>query len=247
VQATAGGIEHVKTQTTETFAADVVVVNFDPKTFLSLMNGPAGAARRRLPRYTYSQSGSSLFLGVTDGRILTDRFGKWNIWYSAETPSAWSPHNSGPLDEPKAFYVNSPTLVKGLNNDSPPGHATLTAFAPCSYQACNNGGRAVDNLWKARQTSMLIDLIERRFAPGLKENIGAICLRTPADKERIMHAPAGNLYGRSFDHREVWTKVPFKGLLPNLYFVGSYVTFAGIAPVIQGACSLYEELTGDRV
>jgi hypothetical protein len=62
-----------------------------------------------------------------------------------------------------------------------------------------------------------------------------------------LRAPGGNIYGCSFEPREVWTKLPFKRLLPNLYFVGSYVSFAGIASVIQGACRLYEELTGDRV
>jgi all-trans-retinol 13,14-reductase len=247
VEATAAGIQHVKTQTAETFAADVVVVNFDPKTFLGMMNGAGAAGCRRVPTYTYSQSASSLFLGVTDSRILTDHFGKWNVWYSAGTESASSLNDAGPLDEPKALYVNSPTLVKGLNNDSPPGHATLTAGAIYSYQACKSAERAANDDWRARHTSMLIDLIERRFAPGLKEKIGALCLRTPQDKERIMLAPEGNIYGRSFDSREVWTRFPFKGVLPNLYFVGAYVTFAGIASVIHGACSLYQELTGDSV
>jgi phytoene dehydrogenase-like protein len=65
--------------------------------------------------------------------------------------------------------------------------------------------------------------------------------------ERILGAQGGNIYGRPFEPREMWTKVPFKGVLPNLYFVGAYVSFAGIASVIHGACRLYAELTGDRV
>jgi phytoene dehydrogenase-like protein len=92
-----------------------------------------------------------------------------------------------------------------------------------------------------------IELIDRRFAPGLQQHVAVSCLRTPADKERILLAPGGTIYGRSFEPGEVWTKVPFKGLLPNLYLVGSYVSFAGIASVIQGASRVYEELTGDRV
>jgi prolycopene isomerase len=247
VQASAGGIQHVKTQTGETFAADVIVVNFDPKTFLAMMNGAGVAGCRRIPKYTYSQSVCSLFLGVTDSRILLDHFGKWNIWYSAGTQSAAALYDSDPLDEPTTLYVNCPTLVKGENNDSPPGHATLTAYVPCSYQACKSAEGAGYAGWQARYTATFVDLIARRFAPGLKEKIGAIGLRTPLDKERILHAPEGNIYGRSLDCREVWTKFPFKGVLPNLYFAGSYVTFAGIASVIQGACRLYEELTGDRV
>jgi phytoene dehydrogenase-like protein len=247
VQATPAGIQQVKASTGEIFTADVVVVNFDPQTFLGMMNLAGGTNCRRVPKYKYSNSVSSLFLGVTDTRILKDHFGKWNLWYSAGMQAARTLYDSGPLQEPQALYVNSPTLVKGHANDCPPGHATLTAFVPCSYQACKRAGGQVNDVWRAKHSSLIIDLIERRFAPGLKEKIGALCLRTPEDKEQIMHAPVGNIYGRSFESREVWTKVPFKGVLPNLYFVGAYVTFAGIASVIHGACKLYEELTGDRV
>jgi phytoene dehydrogenase-like protein len=246
-QATGGGIRHVQTQTSEAFTADVVVVNFDPKTFLALTDFAGGAHSPRLPGYKYSQSVSSLFLGVTDARILRPRFGNWNIWYSAGTEPLPDLYYAGPLDEPRTLYVNSPTLVKGQNHDAPPGHATVTAFIPCSYRAWKNVGQATAEVWKNKHAAMLIDLIDRRFAPGLKEKLGAIHLRTPEDKERIMRAPDGNIYGRSFEPREVWTKIPFKGVLPNLCFTGAYVSFPGIASVIHGACRLYQELTGDRV
>jgi phytoene dehydrogenase-like protein len=151
------------------------------------------------------------------------------------------------LAEPKALYVNSPTLVKGRNTDAPPGHATVTAFTPGSYPAWKNAEPAVKQVLKDKYTSMLIDVIDRRFAPGLKDKVEVRCLDTPEDKERLLRAPQGNIYGRPFEPREVWLKIPFKGVLPGLYFVGAYVSFPGIAPVIQGACRLYEELTGDRV
>jgi phytoene dehydrogenase-like protein len=244
--ATAGGIRHVKTQTSETFAADVVVVNFDPKTFLDLIDSRGGTTLR-FPQYRYSLSTNSLFLGVTDARVLLPRFGNWNIWYSAGVEPAPDLDGGGLLDEPRVLYVNSPTLVKGKNNDAPPGHATVTAFAPCIYQAGGNGGGAGAQVRKDKYIGMLIDLIDRRFAPGLKEKVGATCLRTPEDKERIMGAPQGNIYGRSFEAREVWTKIPFKGVLPNLYFTGAAVSFPGIASVLHGACRLYQELTGDKV
>src|SRR5262249_1205115 len=148
----------------------------DPKTFLDLIDSPGG--KPRIPRYRYSQSTNSLFLGVTDARVLLPRFGNWNIWYSAGVEPAPDLYDAGLLDEPRALYVNSPTLVKRRNNGPPPGHATVTAFAPCSFQACRNGGRAAAAVWKDKQVGMLIDLIDRRFAPGLRAKLGAICLRT---------------------------------------------------------------------
>jgi phytoene dehydrogenase-like protein len=245
--ATNDGIRQVRTQTGESFAADAFVVNFDPKTFLAMLNPQAGAYPPRMPRYKYSRSVSSLFLGVTDAGILRPSFGNWNIWYCAGTEPMPDLYESGPLDEPKALYLNCPTFVMGGGRDAPPGRATVAAFTPCSYQACKRQGQAAGLVWRDKHAGMLIDLIDRRFAPGLKEKLGAIHLCTPDEKERVLLAPEGNIYGRSVEAREVWTKVPFKGALPNLFFTGAYVSFAGIASVIHGACRLYQELTGDQV
>jgi all-trans-retinol 13,14-reductase len=247
VTAGAHGVERVRTHTGGNFAADAVVVNFDPKSFLALIDHPGGTLSLRLPKYGYSQSVSSLFLGVTDVRVLETYFGRWNIWYMPGTAQQSAFLDSDPFREPPMLYLNSPTLVKGANNDSPPGHATLTAFAPCSYAALQPGASREKEGVKAKQTALLVDMIARRFIPGLQDRVDVVHLRTPDDKERILRAPQGNIYGRPFEPREVWTRLPFKGLLPNLYFVGSYVAFPGIASVIQGACRLYEELTGDRV
>jgi phytoene dehydrogenase-like protein len=242
VTATARGVQQVRTHTGDTFGADAVVVNFDPNSFLALIDSTGGTAIPRLPKYRYSQSATSLFLGVRDARVLAPRFGRWNIWYGSDLAPWSTPADAAPLDEPTGLYLNSPTLVKGVNNDAPPGHATVTAFAPCSYAAlkrCEPGANAV---WREKHAAMLVDLIARRFAPGLKDAVDVIHLRTPDDNERLLRAPEGNIYGRPFEPREVWIKLPFKGLLPNLYFVGSYVSFAGIASVIHSTCRLYEEL-----
>jgi phytoene dehydrogenase-like protein len=247
VQADARGIRQVRTHTGDRFTADAVVVNFDPKSFLSLIDHPGRTPNRGLPRYRYSASISSLFLGVTDVRILEQHFGRWNIWYQSATGARSPFQDPDPLQEPVMLYLNSPTLVKGVNTDAPPGHATVTAFAPCRYPALQPGMAGGDEVMKERHTALLVDAIARRFIPGLKEHLAVVHLRTPDDKERLLCAPGGNIYGRSFEPQEVWTKLPFKGLMPNLYFVGSYVSFASIASVIHGACRVYEELTRDHV
>src|SRR5262249_18670805 len=133
------------------------------------------------------------------------------------------------------------------DNDAPSGHATVTAFVPCGYEAWKRADAASRQTLKDKHTATVIDVIDKRFAPGLKDKIGAVYLETPEDKERTLHAPGGTIYGRCLEAREVWTKVPWKGILPQLYFVGSYISFAGICSVIHGACRLYEELTGDHV
>jgi phytoene dehydrogenase-like protein len=245
-RANAHGIERVQTHAGDSFTADAVVVNFDPSSFLAMIE-PAGSPYAQAPKYGYSESISSLFLGITDARVLEPVFGRWNIWYRSGADPGTAFRDSDPLREPPMLYLNSPTLVKGVRNDAPPGHATVTAFAPCGYAAWKRAGPGDEAVVREKHTALLLDVIARRFISGLKDHLGAVHLRTPGDKERLLHAPAGNIYGRSFEPREVWTKLPFKGVLPNLYFVGAYVSFAGIASVIHSACRLYEELTGDRV
>lgn len=247
VRAGARGVEHVATQTGERWSADAVVVNFDPRTFLGLVDGGNGRAPARPPAYSYSRSVSSLFLGVTDARALSGTFGKWNIWYCSDTRPAPNLYDSHPLDPPRMLYLNSPTLVKGRDNDAPPGHATVTAFAATGYAAWKGAAPAEKEALRQRHTSLLLDAIERRFVPGLRGRLGAVHLRTPEDKERIWLAPGGNIYGPAADPRSVWRRMPFRGTIPGLYFVGSYVSFAGIATVLHGACRLYQELTGDTV
>jgi all-trans-retinol 13,14-reductase len=243
VRANRRGVEQVRTHTGDGFAADAVVVNFDPNHFLALLDPPAQGRRFGVPNYKYSRSVSSLFLGITDVRALAPHFGRWNVWHCSGRGPGAAFVDPDPLREPEVLYLNSPTLVKGVTNDAPPGHATVTAFAPCRYGVLTDGEAGS----RERHTALLLDVIERRFIPGLRDRMGVIHLRTPDDKERILGAPQGNIYGRPFEPREMWTKVPFKGVLPNLYFVGAYVSFAGIASVIHAACRLYAELTGDRV
>jgi phytoene dehydrogenase-like protein len=247
VKAGPRGVEQVQTHTGESFTADVVAVNFDPNGFLALVDPPAETLNLRLPKYRYSRSASSLFLGVNDARILQRHFGRWNLWYGSGTAGLSTYLDSDPADEPAMLYLNSPTLVKGVTNDAPPGHATVTAFAPGSYAAWKRGGPAGYEDLKERHTARLVDLIARRFVPGLKDHVAAVRLHTPFDKERILRAPEGNIYGRPLEPGEIWTRLPFRGVLPNLYFVGSYLSFAGIASVIHAACRVYAELTGDRV
>ena len=72
-------------------------------------------------------------------------------------------------------------------------------------------------------------------------------MRTPRDTESILRSPRGNSYGRALTPDQVMKKIPWRGLLPNLYFVGAYVGFPGVSPVIHSACRVYKELTGDNV
>jgi phytoene dehydrogenase-like protein len=239
-----GGVESVTTQTGETWAADAVVVNFDPRTFLKMIDRPAGNG---IPQYSYSGSVNSFFFGVTDAEVLKPGLGNWNVWYSAGSEPAPGMFDAAPGDSLRFLYLNSPSLVKGTGNDAPPGHATVTAFSPCGYRAFTQASPEHRQAMTERQTAQVIDLIDRRFAPGLKQRLAVTHVRTPLDKERVWIAPEGNIYGRSLGPRDVWVEVPWKGLLPNLYFVGAYVSFPGIASVIQGACRLYRELTGDSV
>jgi all-trans-retinol 13,14-reductase len=242
------GVKSVAVCTGEQFNADTVVVNFDPQRFVRMIRQTDVRDHCQLPAYRHSHSVSSLFLGIAKADLLTPHFGRWNNWYLATTEPMPRLYEADPREAPKMLYLNSPTLVKGATGDAPAGGATVTAFAPCSYrlmkQADSTGGSAT---LRAEHTRHLLEIIERRFIPGLRDALATVYLRTPDDNERLFQAAGGAVYGRAVDAHEVWRKLPFKGTLPNLFFVGAYVSFAGIASVVHSACRVYQELTGERV
>jgi all-trans-retinol 13,14-reductase len=241
----ARGIRSVRIESGEEHSADVIVCNIDPLSFLDLVEMNDGSAPPTIPRYRYSGGLDSIYLGVRDAGVLDQHFGRWNIWYHAAPDSKGGDGSAGP----KALYLNSPTLLTGNPDDAPPGGATVTAFTIPAAQgmptAERNPGRPGTS--DGYEIDPLLEFIDRRFATGLRGCLDTAMVRTPRDTEMILRSPRGNSYARALTPDQVMKKIPWRGLLPNLYFVGAYVGFPGVSPVIHSACRVYNELTGDNV
>jgi len=241
----ARGIRSVRTESGEEYSADIVVSNIDPMSFLTLIEMHDGSVAPAIPGYRYSRGLISLYLGVRDAAILRRHFGRWNIWYHASPV----PRRQHPSVGPNALYLNSPTLLTGNPDDAPPGGATVTAFTnPAPRNERPLGGQTGQpDACGGSEIDSLLEFIERKFASGLSACLDTVMMRTPCETESILRAPEGNSYGRALTPDQVMKKIPWRGLLPNLYLVGAYVGFPGVSAVVHSACRVYEELTGDKV
>jgi all-trans-retinol 13,14-reductase len=239
------GVRHVRTTSGDQYSADVVVSDIDPLSFLALIEMHDGSAAPTIPSYRYGPGLTSLYLGVRDAAVLRRHFGRWNIWYRAPL----DPKKQSQLGGPTALYLNSPTLLTGNPDDAPPGGATVTAFTnsplPVRRSPDHDAGRPCGQ--PGYEIKPLLEFIDRRFASGISGCLDAVMVRTPGDTETILRSPGGNSYGRALTPDQVMRKIPWRGLLPNLYLVGAYIGFPGISTVVHSACRVYEELTGDRV
>jgi phytoene dehydrogenase-like protein len=266
VRTAGGAVAAVEASDGGTFAGDVVVCNIDPHRFLEMVQRPGFRPERKIPAYRHSLSLTSVFLGIRDASVLRPRFGAWNLWYRRSADRVGRGYASGPEDPPEMLYLNSPSMITGRTRAGALGPsetevgelgtgefgigATVTGFVPSSYAEFATRAarsRAEYETCASRHRDLILDAIERKFIPDLRSHLDFVEIRTPYDNEQILRAPQGNVYGRWMSPSEMKIRVPWRGPLKNLYFVGSQVSFPGIFSVIQNACHLYKALTGDRV
>ena len=242
-----GAIKTVHTDDGRRYTAEVVVANIDPRAVnLMLAKDPANCALSRLPKYRYSRSLTSVFIGLRDAKVLKPIFGPWNVWYCRSPEHVPNLYEQHPEHPPERMYVNSPSMINPLMNDAPPGGATLTAFVPADFQAfkdaAEKSSETHDDLLN-RHREVILDVIEDRFVPGIREQIQFIRLISPYEVFTHFGQTMGNVYGKAFRPRDVLIKLPWKSKISNLYYVGQYTAFAGVIPAIMSACNLYQHFT----
>jgi all-trans-retinol 13,14-reductase len=244
-----GSIRTVRTASGAEHGGDIFVADIDPRTFLGMVRGGWSNASLAYPILRRSGSATMYFLGIRDAAVLTPAFGRWNVWYVAD-PSPPGPGEGEVSSQLRHLFLNSPTLLKGATDDAPTGGATLVAGVPSDYHdhraVFEDSPSRYEAFSKAR-TEVVLDLIEAKFAPGLRANLDVSIALGPLEIESVLHAPEGNIYGRSLRAGEVLRRARWRGPGANLHFVGASIGFAGVASVIRSACRVFQELTGERI
>lgn len=247
-----GAIARVFDADGNSYDAELFVSNIDPSKFNSFFKAdPGGYKPPSLPRYNYSNSLTSVFIGVHDASSIKPAFGNWNIWHCESGLLSSDLYSRSAMQPAPHVYLSAPTFMGDSgNDDSPPGGATLTAFVPASYneyKAKLESSRLEHDELLDFQVQGIINLIENKYAPGLKGNISCVRAFSPINVEEQFSAPFGNVYGKSFSASDVTTKLPWDPPLSNLYAVGQFTTFAGVVNAILSSCKVFEVVSGIRI
>jgi len=248
-----GRVVGVSTTNGHRFRARRYVSNVDPRRTAELV-GPEHLARdaRRL-RYTYSCGTVTLYLAV-EGLDLRDHgFGSFNVWHyphddiNGMYEAQLERHD---FADPWLF-MSTPTLHSGAPGLCPPGHQILEV-ATCADHArfaeLRRNDRRAYNVEKRRIRERILDVIEARYVPRLRDHLVLRVVGTPATNERFCRAPAGNAYGAALVPGQVTLgRRPFRTALENLWMANATAGLPSVAGAIGAGMRLYGELSGDVV
>lgn len=243
----------VTTKNGRRFTARRYVSNADPRLTARLVGERHLAPDASRLKYDYSCSTVTLYLAVKGLDLRDHGFGSFNVWHY--------PHEDidrmyddqlrrHDLSNPWLF-MSTPTLHSDAPGLCPPGHQVLEV-ATCADHAwfadLRRRDRRAYNLEKKRIRERILDVIEARYVPRLRDHLAIRVMGTPATNERFCRAPAGNAYGAALVPAQVALgRRPFRTSLDNLWMVNATAGLPSVAGAIGSGMRLYEELTGDRV
>ncbi len=142
-------------------------------------------------------------------------------------------YDNGRLADDPSLYIHHPTATDP--SMAPPGHSTFYALAPVPHL----GKLPVD--WAAEgeaYRNRILEIVEQRLIPGLRENITTCFHYTPQDFATDLGAHLGSAFSlEPLLTQSAWFRVHNRDdRIPNLYFVGAGThPGAGIPGVVGSA------------
>ena len=198
--------------------------------------------------YAYSAGTFTLYLGV-DGLDLRDHgFGSWNVWHYPHADLDRIYDDQGlrhDLSNPWLF-MSTPTLHSDAPGIAPPGHQILEVATSCDYERfarLRKTDRRAYNREKKKIKDSLLELIEARYVPRLREHLAIQVAGSPVTNERYCFAPEGNAYGAALTPANVGRgRRPFKSTLENLWMANATAGFPSVAGALGAGMRLYDTL-----
>lgn len=234
----------VMTENGETFAADVVISDINPKQLVRLMDpwGFTEAYKSRVKSIPDTTSVFSLFLRFKDEAMpyLNSNF------YGFLTDSPWK--MSGVVDEtwPQGYlYMHH---CHEQNQQFARGGVVLAYMACEALQPWKDtkiGCRGKDyEDFKKKMAERLLDAVEKDF-PGIRDTIASYYTATPLTYRDYTLTPEGSIYGLAKNVNNIADRVSFKTKLPNLLLVGQNINSHGMLGVLVGTLSVCQHLIGE--
>ena len=99
------------------------------------------------------------------------------------------------------LFMSTPVLHTDEPGLCPPGEQILeiaTALDHARFARLRRNDRRAYNREKKRIVDGILELLEERYVPGLRDRLTLRISGTPATNERFCRAPGGNSYGAAF-------------------------------------------------
>lgn len=241
----------VVTRDGKRFTAERFISNADPRVTAQLAELDSPRDRRRLD-YDDSCGTITLYLGVRGVDLRDHGFGSFNVWHypDADLDRQYDRqllrHD---LSDPWLF-MSTPTLHSNEPGLCPPGHQILEVATAADYgrwASLRQRDRRAYNAEKKRVREQILDVIDTRYVPRIRDHLAMRVTGTPATNARFCRAPAGNSYGAALTPRNVGLgRKPHRSSLENLWLANATAGFPSVAGAIGAGIRVYEELSGDR-
>lgn len=248
IEVDAGRVISAHTADGRSLRADRFISNMDPLATVNLA-GTDAFPRKFVRRLSddYSYGGLSLYLGLRDIDLREFGFGSYNVWSYPHDDLDRIYADQGErndLSDPWLF-MSTATLHSDEPGLAPPGCHTLQIATHASYTEWNALRQSDPRAYrreKKRLRNHLLDVIEARFIPGLRDHIDVFALGTPTTNERFVHAPHGNSYGSALTPEHVNTNRRPQQALENLWLVNATAGWPSVAGTIGSGHRLAKQL-----
>lgn len=243
-----GRVTTVHTSTGRSLRASRFISNMDPLATVGLAGAesfPTKFVRGLSDDYSYG--GLSLYLGLKDIDLRELGFGSHNVWSYPHDDLDRIYADQGErndLSDPWLF-LSTATLHSDEPGLAPPGCHTLQVATHASYENWNTLRQEDPRAYrreKKRLRNHLLDVIEDRFIPGLRDHLEVFALGTPTTNERFVRAPHGNSYGLALTPEHVDASRHPKHALENLWLVNATAGWPSVAGTIGSGHRLARQL-----
>lgn len=246
-----GNVVGVTTRNGRKVTADRYISNVDPQRTAQLV-GPQylDSEDQKYLAYDYSCGTFTMYLGLRGIDLEDYGFGSFNVWHY--------PHEDlnriyddqllrHDLSNPWLF-LSTPTLHSGEPGLCPPGDQILEIATACDhayFEKLRREDRRAYNREKKKVTETILDILEARYVPNIREHLVMRLSGSPTTNERYCWAPAGNAYGAALTPANVGLRrKPWKTSLRNLWMVNATAGLPSVAGTISAGMKLHRTLTG---
>lgn len=250
MQVDQGRASYVRTRSGRQFAADRFIYNIDPKRALQLIGQEyfRPAFYQRVQGLAVTTSSFSLHVVLPAGKVP---YRAANLYYHADPTQVWQAARYAPADWGKMWMLSMsedpqrPGFAESLTLLTYMHFEEVEPWAGTKNTVLHPQDRGQDYArFKAERAQILWNSLCRVF-PEWKDLLQDYYVSTPLSYRDYIGVHRGNLYGHRKDAKNpLYTLIPPKTKLPNVYLTGHGSYMHGILGVTVGAVASCSEILG---